>query len=155
MRSVRQRGVIQVRKFMPSDLDGFIGREGDGPKEIAIGLEVYHRYPRFAFSLFDGPSPIVCVGMLLVAEGIGHPWVIIREGAELKALRFHRMIKRLLQFAIAEMKLKMVETYIKETSERNRRWAEALGFKLVCPIREHWFKGERYVRYELEALCHS
>lgn len=129
----------EIIPFEPEHIAAIVGRDGEGERQIAGGLELLKSRPYIAYSGRLEEKIIGAAGISLLGDGDGYGWVFISADVENYKLWFHRAVKSYLRAIIATCQLKRIQAQALKCSRRNREWIETLGFK-VRP----------YVVYELE-----
>ena len=129
----------EIIRFEPEHIAAIVGRDGEGERQIARGMELLKTCPYIAYSGRLEERIIGAAGVSHLGNGDGYAWVFVSTKIENHKLWFHRAVKTYLRAIIATWKLRRIQAQALKCSRRNREWLEALGFK-----------ARPYIVYELE-----
>lgn len=81
-----------------------------------------------AFTAIVNDEVIACAGVVIAWPGVGVAWAVLSPTIEKHGLWITRSVRRMLNVIIRGSYLHRVEMVVLANSERNYRWARALGF---------------------------
>lgn len=93
---------------------------------------------------------LACAGFVAPWEGMGIVWVSCSKEIDQYAIWFTRICRRLLREQMDQWNVHRMEAVVLADSERNIRWAEAMGFTCEGGIAHKYTSDQRdCLRYEL------
>lgn len=116
-------------KFEIEHLTAVDWREHGNAAQMQRGIEMIKNFPCMAFTGMAGDKLLGSAGVVNWGYGTGYAWVIVAPEIEHYKLWFHRTVRMYFRAIIRTWNLKRVEAEVKEYSQRNCQWIEALGFK--------------------------
>ena len=145
-------------KFELDHIRQIAPREIVSEERIRGGIENLQRHEYLAFTAVLGEKIIgcagICVGVAYGEQGeeikdprAGYVWVNFAEDIERHKFWFHRNVKRYLRACVRTYRLAWVMAAVAETSMRNCKWIERLGFRAIGKLT---YQGESHYRYVLE-----
>lgn len=87
------------------------------------------------------------VGLSLFWPGVALVWTVLSERIKQCPIAFHKTVKRLLDFAIVNLKLWRVQMDVRADFPQGHRWAESLGFKKECIMKKYGPTGVDHILY--------
>lgn len=141
----------EIIPFAPEHLLAFEWRENvDFESSLAWSAEMRSKYTFAAFSGRVGEKIIGIAGLYLLGRRQAYAQAILSDEIGNHRVWFHREIRRGFRRLVHEHCLQYVTAWVKEDSERNCRWIEALGFsRTVERIVE---RGRPLVKYQMGIL---
>lgn len=100
-----------------------------------------------AFTLMDGPTPLVSGGILVYWPGMAEIWFHGIQDATKHPVPVFRHSKRLVEKWITEFNLHRIQLTIDASFLASYRFAEALGFELESRMPKYGPNQEEFLRY--------
>jgi hypothetical protein len=119
----------QIIRFEPGHLLAFDWREFEREDCAGWTRELMRRYPSVSYTGIAGGRVLGCAGLIFFEGGVAFAWLAASCDLERHKLWFHRTIKMYFRAVVRSYALRYVFTWVREDSERNRKWIEAMGFE--------------------------
>lgn len=119
----------EIIRFEPAHLLAFDWREFDRDDCARWTRELMQRYPSVSYTGVAGARVLGCAGLVFFDAGIAFAWLAASHDLERHKVWFHRTIKVYFRAVMRSYALRYVFTWVREDSERNRKWIEAMGFQ--------------------------
>ena len=141
----------EIIRFEPEHLLAFEWREFNREECARLTRDLMQRYRFVAYTGIVEGNVLGCAGLILFNEQTAFAWLAVSNKLERHKYWFHRTMKIYFRALMRSLALKYVFTWVREDSERNRKWIEALGFTSQCD-RETEPNGTVHVKYAIGAM---
>jgi hypothetical protein len=126
-------------------------RGGESAEELARGVALLRDCPHMFFSGRVASRIIGLAGIVFLGARAGFPMALFSDEIGAHKLWFHKTVKRYFAAIVRSFELETLAVEIAAESERNRRWIQALGFKLEGPLADYRDSmGRDYLMYRYE-----
>lgn len=98
----------------------------------------------FAHTFYIGDTVIAILGCSLLWPGVGEYWTLLSEGIKRAPIEFHKLVKRLTDFYIKNLKLRRAYSHVKADYIAGKRWVKSLGYEYEGTMRSWGKDGSDY-----------
>jgi hypothetical protein len=141
----------EIVRFEPEHLLAFDWREFDRADCTRWTRELMETHASISYTGIVGGHVLGCAGLIFFDKRTAFAWLAVSKDLESYRLWFHRTMKHYFRAVMRSFTLKYVFTWVREDSERNRRWIEAMGFKSQGE-REAEPNGTVHIKYAIGAM---
>jgi len=135
--------------FKAEHLMSFIPRDSWWQENWKLSLDKENGGP--SFTAMVNTNILGCAGVIIPHPGLAMAWMVLNKDIEHYGLWITRTVKLLLRDIKRAYELHRIELIVFEYHERNRRWAEILGFTIENNgiARAYTPEGQNMIRYEM------
>jgi hypothetical protein len=142
--------MLTIKDFEPKNILTLNAREPD--KSITQSIDTMKLAKEYAthgpcWSGFVGDEIMFCAGIIILWEGVGEGWAYTSDLVAQHPIPFHRSVKRGIEQAAIDYKLRRLQISIPYTHTVSCEWIQRLGFTKESEMQQYGPAGELFVRY--------